>query len=463
MVSFRATVVTVVALTLISVAVVEAVILRPEADETGVLAAVDDGPLVAGASPGGPATAWERVVAGADGPAAEGEGRAGGAGATDTADAFVGTLELVWANAEPTTASARPTETATTTVGAARCPTDRPLPHSGRTLSRLRRAVPSEGQRTLSTPPIGQIAVVGGSIAAVSKTPSFTEIRYDVADRVATITLDRPDRLNAFTGRMMREVIEAMDLVDADDGVRTAVFTGSGRGFCAGADLAAGGATFDATSTKGTVAEAIDGTVDERIRDGGGRVSLRLFESRKPLIAAINGPAVGVGVTMTLPMDIRLASTSAKFGFVFARRGIVPEACSSWFLPRLVGISKATEWCFTGRVFGPDEALAGGLVRSVHEPDDLLPAAYALAGEIASNTSAVSVALTRQMLWRMLGADHPMEAHVVDSRAIWELGKGKDAREGVEAFLEKRPAAFSASPTTDMPDFVPWWENRPFR
>lgn len=297
----------------------------------------------------------------------------------------------------------------------------------------------------------------------MTTTPSFTEIRYDVADRVATITLDRPDRLNAFTGRMMREVIDAMDLVDADDGVRAVVFTGAGRGFCAGADLAAGGATFDGTSSKGTVAGAINSAVDERIRDGGGRVSLRLFESRKPLIAAINGPAVGVGVTMTLPMDIRLASSSAKFGFVFARRGIVPEACSSWFLPRLVGISKATEWCFTGRVFGPDEALAGGLVRSVHAPDDLLPAAYALAGEIASNTSAVSVAVTRQMLWRMLGADHPMEAHVVDSRAIWELGKGKDAREGVESFLEKRPATFSASPTTDMPDFVPWWESRPFR
>ena len=304
--------------------------------------------------------------------------------------------------------------------------------------------------------------MVGGIIAGVTTTP-FTEIRYDVADRVATITLDRPDRLNAFTGRMMREVIEAMDLADADDGVRAVVFTGAGRGFCAGADLAAGGATFDGSSSKGTVAEAIAGTLDERIRDGGGRVSLRLFDSRKPLIAAINGPAVGVGVTMTLPMDIRLASSSAKFGFVFARRGIVPEACSSWFLPRLVGISKATEWCFTGRVFGPDEALSGGLVRSIHEPDDLLPAAYALAGEIASNTSAVSVAVTRQMLWRMLGADHPMEAHVVDSRAIWELGKGKDAREGVESFLEKRPAAFSASPTTDTPDFMPWWENRPFR
>ncbi len=292
--------------------------------------------------------------------------------------------------------------------------------------------------------------------------PSFTQIRYDVADRIATVTLDRPEKLNAFTGTMMHELIAAMDLVDADDGVRAVVFTGAGRGYCAGADLSSGGATFGGAAATGTVAESVSGTVNERIRDGGGRLTLRLFESRKPLIAAINGPAVGVGATMTLPMDIRLASSAAKFGFVFARRGIVPEACSSWFLPRLVGISKAAEWCFSGRVFSADEACAGGLVRSVHAPDELLGAAYDLAGEIATNTSAVSVALTRQMLWRMLGADHPMEAHKVDSRAIWELGRGVDAREGVESFLEKRPAVFSGSPTTDMPDFVPWWGDHPF-
>ena len=291
--------------------------------------------------------------------------------------------------------------------------------------------------------------------------PSFTQIRYDVSERVATITLDRPEKLNAFTGTMMHELIAAMDLVDADDGVRAVVFTGAGRGYCAGADLSSGGATFDGAAA-GTVAESVTGVASERIRDGGGRLTLRLFESRKPLIAAINGPAVGVGATMTLPMDIRLASSAAKFGFVFARRGIVPEACSSWFLPRLVGISKAAEWCFSGRVFSADEACTGGLVRSVHAPDDLLNAAYALAAEIATNTSAVSVALTRQMLWRMLGADHPMEAHKVDSRAIWELGRGVDAREGVESFLEKRPAVFSGSPTADMPDFVPWWGEHPF-
>ena len=291
---------------------------------------------------------------------------------------------------------------------------------------------------------------------------SFTEIIYDVADRIATITLNRPDKLNAFTGTMMHEIIAAIDLTDADDNVRAVIITGAGRGFCAGADLSSGGATFDGTSSGTVVSESITGAVSERIRDGGGRATLRLFDSRKPLIAAINGPAVGVGATMTLPMDIRLASTSAKFGFVFARRGIVPEACSSWFLPRAVGISKAAEWCFTGRVFPATEALDAGLVRSLHEPDDLLPAARAIAREIAENTSAVSVALTRQMLWRMLGADHPMEAHKIDSRAIWELGKGPDAREGVVSFLEKRPAAFAGSPTTDMPDFVPWWTERRF-
>lgn len=302
----------------------------------------------------------------------------------------------------------------------------------------------------------------------VTSNSDFREIRYDVAERVATVTLHRPEKLNAFTTVMMREVIAAMDLADADDGVRAVVFTGSGRGFCAGADLASGGDTFDASAKSETVKSERTGTAGdenalEKIRDGGGRVTLRLFESRKPLIAAINGPAVGVGVTMTLPMDIRLASTSAKFGFVFARRGIVPEACSSWFLPRVVGISKAAEWCFSGRVFGADEALAAGLVRSLHDPDDLLPAAYELAREIATSTSAVSVALTRQMLWRMLGADHPMEAHIVDSRAIWELGRGRDAREGVTSFLEKRPAQFEGSPTKEMPDFVPWWAERPFR
>src|SRR5436190_14615666 len=282
---------------------------------------------------------------------------------------------------------------------------------------------------------------------------TYEQIIYDVADNVATITLNRPDQLNAFTTTMMRELIDAFDHSDADDDVRAVVVTGSGRGFCAGADLSGGGETFNAGDRKPT---------PEQIRDGGGLLTLRIFEFKKPVIAAINGPAVGVGVTMTLPMDIRLASESAKLGFVFARRGIVPEAASSWFLPRVVGISKAAEWTYTGRVFPASEALEAGLVRSVHPDDELLPAAYELAREIAENTSAVSVALTRQMLWRMLGESHPMGAHRVDSDGINAMGNSDDAREGVMSFLEKRPPAFTMRPTTDMPDFFPWWEEPDF-
>ena len=259
----------------------------------------------------------------------------------------------------------------------------------------------------------------------------YTQIVYEVADHIATITLNRPDQLNAFTNTMMRELIDAFDRVDADDEVRAVIVTGAGRGFCAGADLSSGGGTF----SRGGTDEQTDAGVP---RDGGGLVSLRIFECKKPVIGAINGAAVGVGVTMTLPMDIRLASERAKFGFVFARRGIVPEACSSWFLPRLVGISQAAEWCYSGRVFPATEALAGRLVRSVHAAEELLPAARAIATEIADNTSAVSVALTRQMLWRMLGAEHPMDAHKVDSRGILRRGQSEDAREGVVSFLEKR-------------------------
>jgi len=292
-----------------------------------------------------------------------------------------------------------------------------------------------------------------------SKSPdAYGDISFAVDGAVATITLDRPDRLNAFTGRMMQEMISAFDEIDADDRIRAVVVTGAGRGFCAGADLGSGGATFDAD------AQYEGGAPPEmEQRDGGGLLTLRIFQSTKPVIAAVNGPAVGIGVTMTLPMDVRLASTQSKFGFVFARRGIVPEAASSWFLPRLVGISQAAEWCYTGRVFGPEEALAGGLVRSLHEPDDLVPAAQELAAEIAENTSAVSVAMTRAMLWRMLGESHPMAAHEVDSPAIAYLGKSADAREGVTSFLEKRPPAFTDTVTADMPPFYPWWEERGFR
>jgi enoyl-CoA hydratase/carnithine racemase len=279
-----------------------------------------------------------------------------------------------------------------------------------------------------------------------------TQISLDQSDGVLTITLNRPEQLNAFTGVMLGELVAALDHADADDGVRAVIVTGRGRGFCAGADLGAGGSTFDYDTRDGQSA-----TPARAPRDGGGLLTLRLFRCTKPLIAAINGPAVGVGITMTLPMDVRLASSSARMGFVFARRGIVPEACSSWFLPRVVGISRAAEWCLTGRVFGAAEALEAGLVRSVHEPDELLPAARTLALEIARNTAPVSVALTRQMLWRMLGEDHPMAAHRVDSAAVHALGRMADAREGVVSFLEKRPPEFSLRPSTDMPDFVPWW------
>jgi enoyl-CoA hydratase/carnithine racemase len=284
----------------------------------------------------------------------------------------------------------------------------------------------------------------------------YTEILYDVADSIATITLNRPDKLNAFTNVMMRELIDAFDRVDADDNVRAVIVTGAGRGFCAGADLSGGGDTFAAGG--GGERSGPDGVP----RDGGGLVSLRIFELTKPIIAAINGPAVGVGITMTLPMDIRLVSTNAKIGFVFSKRGLVPEACSSWFLPRLVGVSQAMEWVATARVFSPEEALAGRLVRSIHEPDDLLGVARGLASEIANGTSAVSVALSRQMLWRMLGADHPMEAHRVDSRGIQMRGKSADAREGVTSFLEKRPAMYPDKVSAGLPPIFPGWEPRTF-
>jgi enoyl-CoA hydratase/carnithine racemase len=283
----------------------------------------------------------------------------------------------------------------------------------------------------------------------------FTQILYDVSDRIATITLHRPDKLNAFTGTMMREMIEAFDRADADDGVRAVIVTGSGRAYCAGADLAAGGETFARGGSDVTTRVGVP-------RDGGGLTTLRIFECTKPVIGAVNGPAVGVGVTMTLPMDIRLASTTARFGFVFARRGIVPEAASSYFLPRIVGISRAAEWCYTGRIFGAAEALEGGLVRSLYEPDDLVPAARALAAEIAENAAPVSVALTRRMLWRMLGAGHPMEAHRADSRAILLRGASDDAREGVMSFLDKRTAKFTDRVSDGLPDVFPGWEEPDF-
>jgi enoyl-CoA hydratase/carnithine racemase len=281
----------------------------------------------------------------------------------------------------------------------------------------------------------------------------FEEIRYEVADHVLTITLDRPERLNAFTPTMLRELIEAFDLADSDDDVRAVIVTGAGRAFCAGADLERGGSTFDWREREA------EGEVP---RDGGGQVALRIFESTKPVIAAINGPAVGVGITMTLPMDVRLAAEGARIGFVFTRRGIVPEACSSWFLPRIVGISQALEWTTSGRLFEADEALAGGLVRSVHRPGTVLDAARDLAREIAENAAPVSVALARRLMWTMLGAEHPMEAHRADSRAMFARGQSADAREGVTSFLEKRPPSFTDRVSDGLPEVFPGKEEPSF-
>jgi enoyl-CoA hydratase/carnithine racemase len=288
--------------------------------------------------------------------------------------------------------------------------------------------------------------------------PTFETILFDVEDGIATITLNRPERLNAFTAQMMLDMMAAFDATDSDDGVGAVIVTGAGRAFCAGADLSAGGSTFDRDARPNPARERV-GPVE---RDGGGRLTLRIFDSLKPVIAAVNGPAVGVGVTMQLAMDIRLASSAARFGFVFARRGITPEAASSWFLPRLVGVQTALEWCYTGRVFPAQEAFDRGLVRSLHAPEDLLPAARALAREMVDNSAPVSLALTRQMIWRMTGADHPMEAHRADSRAIQSRGASGDAREGVTAFLEKRPAHYRDLVSADIPDIWPHWPRREF-
>ena len=290
---------------------------------------------------------------------------------------------------------------------------------------------------------------------------SFETLLFGVEDNVATITLNRPEKLNAFTTVMMSDLIAAFDATDAEDEVKAVIVTGAGRGFCAGADLSAGANTFDRNARSDPVRQAA--RVNGVERDGGGRLTLRIFDSLKPVIAAVNGPAVGVGVTMQLAMDIRMASTDARFGFVFARRGITPEAASSWFLSRLVGMQTALEWCYTGRVFPAQEALDRGLVRSLHATGDLLPAARALAREIIDNTAPVSIALTRQLLWRMAGAEHPMIAHRADSRGIQERGRSGDTREGVAAFLEKRPATWPDRVSTDLPNLFPEWSPPEFR
>jgi enoyl-CoA hydratase/carnithine racemase len=283
---------------------------------------------------------------------------------------------------------------------------------------------------------------------------STDHVLYDVRDAICTLTLNRPHKLNAVTADVIEQLVAAFDRADADDDVRAVIVTGAGRAFCAGADLSGGAQTFDRAGR--------GGAEPDKHRDGGGLVTLRIFDLRKPVIAAINGPAVGFGITLTLAMDVRIASTAARMGFVFARRGVVPEACSTWFLTRLVGISRAAEWVYTGRVFSAEEALAGGLVSRVVSPEELLPTARALALEIAQNTSAISVALARQMLWKLLGADHPMEAHRLDSQGMAWTGRSADAYEGVSAFLAKRAAQFKLRPSKDMPPFYPWWRPRSF-
>ena len=283
---------------------------------------------------------------------------------------------------------------------------------------------------------------------------NFEQITTNLTDNVLTITLNRPERLNAWTAQMGSELIKAFDRADEDDEVRAIIVTGAGRGFCAGADLASGGETFDYRKRERRVGAPP--------RDNGGQFTLRVFRSTKPVIAAINGPAVGVGATMTLPMDIRLAADDARMGFVFARRGIIPEACSSWFLPRVVGISRAMEWVATGRVFSAQEGLEGGLLRSLHPQGELLDAAQSLAREIAENTAPVSVALARQLMWRMLGAEHPMLAHRADSRGMFARGQSADAVEGITAFLEKRPANFPDLVSDGLPEIMPWWSEPEF-
>lgn len=292
---------------------------------------------------------------------------------------------------------------------------------------------------------------------------SYETIRYEVDNGVATLTLNRPDVFNAMNNQMMRELIGVFDESDQDDGVRAVVVTGAGRGFCGGADLSKGADIFDkgTKETKAATAMREDGTFDyssEAARDGGGRLALRIFRSLKPVIAAVNGAAVGVGASMLLPMDIRLASEKARVGFVYARRGIVHECCSSYFLPRIVGISRALEWSFSGRVMNADEIKAGGLVRDVLPPEELLPAAYAIAREIADYCAPVSIALMRQMLWQGQAMQHPMDAHKIESRGICTRGRSADAKEGVQSFLEKRPPHFPCVVSKDMPDYFPWWD-----
>jgi enoyl-CoA hydratase/carnithine racemase len=294
-----------------------------------------------------------------------------------------------------------------------------------------------------------------------SNNVSFTTLRCSLKNQILTVTLDRPAQLNAFTVTMARELEQAFAEGSNDDAVAAIVVTGEGRAFCAGMDLSAPGNVFGLNeSLQPTMADMHTRLDDPEIRDGvrdtGGRVTLAIFNCNKPVIAAINGAAVGIGATMTLAMDVRLASERAKIGFVFGKLGIVPEACSSWFLPRLVGTQQALDWIYSGEIFDAAEARSGGLVKEVVPADDLLPRAYELARRYTEHRSQVAVALTRQMLLRNPQFGHPLEAHKVDSLAMFYTSIG-DGKEGVQAFLEKRVPDFGAKASADMPPGYPWW------
>lgn len=292
---------------------------------------------------------------------------------------------------------------------------------------------------------------------------SWNNIKLNVENDVATVTLSRPEKLNALTAEMIHELVEVLDQCDSNDDVKAIIVTGDGRAFCAGADISGGSESF--ADVNNDDARRPDGRIDyssEAVRDLGGFITLRLYDMKKPVIGAINGAAVGAGSTMLLPMDYRIASDKAKFGFVFARRGIVPESASTYFLPRLVGISQAIDWCMTGRVFGAEEALSAGMISKICPPENLLDCAHEIARSIIDNTSPVSIALTRQMLWKSLGWDHPMEAHKLESRGVFSRSTSPDAQEGVASFLEKRPANYPQSVAKDMPDFYPWWEPKDY-
>jgi len=282
----------------------------------------------------------------------------------------------------------------------------------------------------------------------------FTQIRFELDDDCAVITLDRPQKLNAFTAVMRDELIAAFDAVDADDSIRATIVTGAGRAFCAGADMSNPDRAFTAAPV---AADRPVDLIDGIPRDRGGQLALRIAASAKPVIAAVNGPAVGLGAAMTLPMDARLASSAARFGFVYTRRGLGPEAAASWFLPRLVGIAQALEWMLTAELFGAEEALRGGLVRSVHEPAALLSAALAMARRMTSGTSPVATAVTRRLLWGGLLTEDPMQAHRAESHVNHELKLSPDTAEGVAAFLEKRVPDFRASVAQGTPSYpIPW-------